>query len=327
MTSILVTGGAGYIGSHTCKILALHGYTPVVLDNLVHGHEWAVNWGPLVVGDLSSREVLDRVFKVHNPSAVIHLAAFAYVGESVIDPSKYYTNNVICALNLLDAMRRHACEKIVFSSTCAVYGTPECLPLSESHPCGPINPYGRSKRFIEQIMADYGKAYGLRHASLRYFNAAGADPEGQLGEDHDPETHLIPLALKASLPGAMPLTVFGTDWDTPDGTCIRDYIHVVDLAEAHLAALHYLDTHPCCTFNLGNGNGHSVKKIIDTVEKVTGRPVNWETGPRRAGDPSRLVADAFLAKQKLGWTPCYQDITDIIGHAWQWMAKHKRTAT
>lgn len=322
---VLVTGGAGYIGSQTCKALHEAGFVPVTYDSLVYGHKWAVQWGPFIKADLSDRDALRRCFAEFEPEAVIHFAAFAYVGESVTDPSKYYNNNVACTLNLLDVMREHGCEKIVFSSTCAVYGTPEALPLTESHPCRPINPYGRSKRFIEEIMADYGVAYGLRHVALRYFNAAGADPEGAVGEDHDPETHLIPLALRASLPASVPLTVFGTDWDTSDGTCVRDYIHVADLAEAHLAALRYLETNPHGIFNLGNGNGHSVKDIIDAIETVTGRQVNWQPGPRRAGDPARLVADASLARRELGWIPRHPDMTDIISHAWEWMKKHEES--
>lgn len=320
---ILVTGGAGYIGSHTCKALREAGYDPVAYDNLMYGHEWAVQWGPLIQGDLADKDALSRCFAEYAPEAVIHFAAFAYVGESVDNPSKYYANNVACTLNLLDVMREHECKKIVFSSTCAVYGAPESLPLAESHPCNPISPYGRSKQFVEQILADYGAAYGLRHSALRYFNAAGADPSGDVGEVHDPETHLIPLALRACLPDASPLKIFGMDWDTPDGTCVRDYIHVSDLAEAHLVALRYLETHRSGTFNLGNGDGHSVMDIIDAIEEVTGRQVNHIEGPRRAGDPARLVADASLARQHLGWIPQYPDMTDIIRHAWEWMKQHE----
>lgn len=320
---VLVTGGAGYIGSHTCKALKGAGYTPVTYDSLVYGHEWAVKWGPFIHADLADRDSLRRCFDEYAPEAVIHFAAFAYVGESVTDPSKYYQNNVACTLNLLDAMRERGCEKIVFSSTCAVYGTPKTLPLTEAHPCAPINPYGRSKRFIEQIMADYGKAYGLRHVLLRYFNAAGADPEQEVGEDHDPETHLIPLAMRACLDGASPLTVFGTDWDTQDGTCVRDYVHVSDLADAHLLALAHLNKNRRGTFNLGNGSGHSVSEIISAIEKVTGNKVNWEPGPRRHGDPSRLVADSTKAIRELGWKPRFADLEQIIGHTWDWMKKDR----
>ena len=319
--NILVTGGAGYIGSHTCKALKLAGYTPVAYDNLVYGHRWAVQWGDLVHADLADVDALDACFDKYRPKAVIHFAAFTYVGESVQDPAKYYTNNVGCTLNLLDAMRKHECGRIVFSSTCAVYGTPQFMPLTEAHPLAPINPYGHSKRFIEQILADYGAAYGIRSAVLRYFNAAGADPDGDVGESHDPESHLIPLALRACLDNEHPLTVFGSDWDTPDGTCIRDYIHVADLAAAHLAAMGYLETHPAGAFNLGSENGHSVMEIIEAIKRVTGRPVNWNPGPRRDGDPARLVADSSLAKRELGWTPRYTDLDELIAHAWQWMQK------
>ncbi|MCG8553129.1 MAG: UDP-glucose 4-epimerase GalE [Desulfobacterales bacterium] len=321
--NILVTGGAGYIGSHTCKALHSAGYIPVTFDNLVSGHKWAVQWGPLVRADLKDRDALGLCFEQFKPEGVIHFAAFAYVGESVTDPAKYYANNVANTIGLLEAMRTYGCRRIVFSSTCAVYGIPKVLPLTESHPSAPINPYGHSKCFIEQILTDYGTAYGLRHVALRYFNAAGADPDGDLGEDHDPETHLIPLALRACRHGTRPLTVFGTDWDTPDGTCIRDYIHVTDLAAAHLLAMGYLETNKDGRFNLGNGNGYSVLDIINAIREVTGQEIRWQAGSRRAGDPSRLVADAGLAKRELGWSPCYPDMTDIICHAWQWMAKHE----
>jgi len=321
--NILVTGGAGYIGSHTCKALHAAGYIPVTLDNLVSGHKWAVQWGPFVRADLKDRETLRQCFEQFMPEAVIHFAAFAYVGESVSDPARYYDNNVANTLSLLEVMRTQGCKKIVFSSTCAVYGIPNVLPLTEYHPCGPINPYGHSKHFIEQVLTDYGTAYGLRHVALRYFNAAGADPNGDLGEAHDPETHLIPLALKTCQPGTRPLTVFGIDWNTPDGTCIRDYIHVTDLAAAHLSAMGYLETNKNGRFNLGNGNGYSVLEIINAIGEVTGQKVRWQAGPRRAGDPSRLVADAGLAKREIGWNPRYPDLTDIIRHAWQWMAKYE----
>jgi len=321
--TILVTGGAGYIGSHTCKALHEAGYTPVTLDNLVYGHEWAVKWGPFVKADLCDQRALNHCFKKYQPVAIIHFASFAYVGESVTDPSKYYNNNVACSLNLLNAMHKHSCNKIVFSSTCAVYGTPKKLPLTEKHPCAPINPYGHSKLMIEQIMADYGKAYGLQHVALRYFNAAGADPNTEIGEDHDPETHLIPLALKASLPGREPLTVFGADWDTRDGTCVRDYVHVCDLADAHLLALKYLEDNPCGTFNLGNGNGHSIMDIITSIENETGNKVNWIPGARRKGDPARLIADSTKAVTNLGWKPKYTDLDQIMSHAWKWMKANR----
>lgn len=317
--TILVTGGAGYIGSHTCKVLAGEGFLPVAYDNLVYGHEEAVRWGPLERGDLFDGERLTAVLRRYRPSAVIHFAAYAYVGESVADPCKYYRNNVAGTLSLLQAMRAVELKRIVFSSTCAIYGHPSAVPILEDHVQLPVNPYGRSKLMIEQILRDFGNAYGLRSVALRYFNAAGADPEGEIGEDHDPETHLVPLVLRAARDPSSPVTVFGTNYSTPDGTCIRDYVHVVDLAVAHALALKRLDgSHDFAAFNLGTGCGHSVREVIETVKRVTGLDVPFVEGARRPGDPPVLVADAKLVRDALGWHPKWTDIGDIIRTAWDW---------
>ncbi|WP_419786439.1 UDP-glucose 4-epimerase GalE [Pseudodesulfovibrio sp.] len=317
--TILVSGGAGYIGSHTCKALAARGYTPVVYDNLVYGHEWAVKWGPLVKGDIADREALDAAFETYKPDGVIHFAAFCFVGESVQDPGKYYRNNVSGTLTLLEAMRDHGVKPIVFSSTCAVYGMPQHMPMNEEHPQWPINPYGWSKFMIERVLEDFGRAYGTRHCALRYFNAAGADPEGEIGEAHDPETHLIPLVLEAARDPKRTISIFGTDYDTPDGTCIRDYIHVNDLADAHIRALQYLEDNNSAAINLGTGTGNSVKEIIDAARNVTGLPIEPVIGSRRPGDPPRLVADRTYAGKLLGWNPQYLDIRETLAHAWNWM--------
>jgi len=317
--NILVTGGAGYIGSHTCKALSRRGLTPVVLDNLVYGHPWAVQWGPLVRGDIADRGLLDQLFETYRPAAVLHFAAFAYVGESVTDPGKYWRNNAAGTLTLLEAMRDHGCRRLVFSSTCATYGLPRQVPMSEEHPQWPVNPYGWSKLAVERMIADFGAAHGLGAVILRYFNAAGADPETRLGEEHDPETHLIPLVLRAAQDPAHPVTVFGGDYDTPDGTCIRDYIHVSDLARAHLAALDRLDRKGSAAFNLGTGQGHSVREVIRTAEQVTGREIRPLAGERRPGDPPRLVASGDLARRELDFEPEYPGLAEIIGHAWNWM--------
>ena len=319
--NILVTGGAGYIGSHTCKALAAKGYTPIALDNLVYGHEWAVKWGPLVKGDINDRAVLDAVFSKYEPAGVIHFAAYAYVGESVTDPAKYYRNNVAGTLTLLEAMRDSGCKPIVFSSTCAVYGLPKSMPMAEDHPQWPVSPYGWSKFMIERVLEDFGRAYGIRHCALRYFNAAGADPDGEIGEAHDSESHLIPLVLEAARTPDKPITVFGTDYDTPDGTCIRDYIHVNDLADAHIRALDYLADHPSAAINLGTGTGNSVQEIIEAARKVTGAAIEPKLGTRREGDPPRLVANRTMAGELLGWEPKYTDIIETLQHAWNWMKK------
>ena len=316
---VLVTGGAGYIGSHSCKALARAGYLPVAFDNLVHGHRWAVRWGPLEVGDIADRARLDAVIEQYRPVAVMHFAAFSYVGESVSDPGKYYRNNVAGTLTLLEAMRDHGIDRLIFSSTCATYGVPLEIPITEAHPQAPINPYGASKWMIERMLADFGAAHGLRSVALRYFNAAGADPEAEIGEDHDPETHLIPLVLDAAAGRRPHITVFGEDYETPDGTCIRDYIHVTDLADAHVLALRALDAgEPGAAYNLGNGLGFSVQEVIDHAREVTGLKVPVVAGARRPGDPPRLVGDARRATTELGWQPRYADLDRIIETAWQW---------
>jgi UDP-arabinose 4-epimerase len=323
--TILVTGGAGYIGSHTCKALKKAGYTPVTLDNMVYGHDWAVKWGPLVKGDILNAADLDGVFAQYKPSGVLHFAAFAYVGESVQNPAKYYHNNVTGTLSLLDAMRRHGCGHIVFSSTCATYGVPQSLPIPEDHPQHPINPYGWSKLMIEQILRDYEHAYGVTHAALRYFNAAGADPDGEIGEDHDPETHLIPLVIHAALGLRKHIEIFGTDYDTPDGTAVRDYIHVTDLADAHVSAIsRLLDKGGSMMLNLGTGVGNTVRQVIEAVERVSGRKVPVKEGPRRAGDPPALYANAGGAGRLLGWTPRLSNIDATVETAWRWHAKRGR---
>ena len=319
--SILIVGGAGYIGSHTAKRLAQAGLEPVVFDNLVYGHKWAVKWGPLIEGDLADRAHIRRVLDEHRVTAVVHFAAYAYVGESVTDPRKYYRNNVAGTLNLLDAMVDAKVRDIVFSSTCATYGDPVRVPIDEKHPQSPVNPYGETKLAIERALHWYQGAYPLRFAALRYFNAAGADPDGEVGEDHDPETHLIPLALEAAL-GGKALQIFGTDYPTPDGTAVRDYIHVQDLADAHVAALAKLRAGaPKLFVNLGTGRGHSVREVIAAVEKVSGRKVPARETDRRAGDPPALVADPQLAAAVLDWKARIPDIETIVDHAWRWRLK------
>jgi UDP-arabinose 4-epimerase len=321
-STVLVTGGAGFVGSHACKALSRHGFTPVVYDNLSHGHEDAVRWGPLERGDLLDRTRLGEVIAAHNPAAIMHFAAFIAVGESVTDPGKYYRNNVAGSLSLMEATRDHGIKAFVFSSTAAVYGLPEVVPIPEGAPKLPINPYGHSKWMVECMLRDFGEAHGLKSMALRYFNAAGADPDGETGERHDPETHLIPLALDAAAGDGKPLTVFGEDYDTPDGTCIRDYIHVADLAEAHVAALQaLLDGAGSNAYNLGTGNGFTVRQVIDAVEKVTCRAVPHSIGPRRAGDPASLVADPSAATRDLGWRPLVSDLESIVATAWAWHQK------
>lgn len=316
--NVLVVGGAGYIGSHTVRALEQCGHTCVVLDNLTYGHAEALAGSTTFVrGDILSKDDLEAVFSSHNIDAVIHFAAFAYVGESVAEPSKYYKNNVSGTMNLLDAMLNASVKKIVFSSTCATYGEPQYTPIDEKHPQEPINPYGRSKLMVEQIFSDYEKAYGLRHISLRYFNAAGASLDGLIGESHEPETHLIPLVLKAIKGERECVKVFGQDYDTPDGTCQRDYIHVEDLAEAHMLALGKLDTYTGC-INLGTGVPTSVKEIVKSAEEVTGLSCPVQPAPRRPGDPARLYAANALAEEILGWTPKHTSIETILRTAWQW---------
>jgi UDP-arabinose 4-epimerase len=293
---------------------------PISYDNLVYGHKWAVKWGPLEAGDIADRRRLEDVFELYSPVAVIHFAAFAYVGESVVDPGKYYRNNVAGTLTLLETMRNKGVDKLVFSSTCATYGLPQDIPIREDHPRKPINPYGAGKLMVEQMLADFEVAHGLRSISLRYFNAAGADPDSEIGEDHDPETHLVPLVLEAAAGRRPHITVYGDDYDTPDGTCIRDYIHVTDLAQAHVLALRALEKGRNSTaYNLGNGKGFSVREVIEIAAKVTGRAIPSIVGPRRPGDPPRLIADAARAIQELQWQPCYNGLPAIIETAWKWL--------
>ena len=319
MNTVLVTGGAGYIGSHTCKALAVAGYTPVVYDNLVHGHEWAVRWGQFEHGDILDRARLDEVIAKYRPEAVIHFAAFAYVGESVTEPGKYYRNNVGGSLILLEAMKHHDIPRIVFSSSCAVYGVPDQVPITEAAPRRPINPYGMSKMIVERMLADFERAHGLKWIALRYFNAAGCDPDGEIGEDHRPETHIIPLALEAAANGRNRLTVFGDDYDTPDGTCIRDYVHVSDLADAHVRALRALENGMAPrAFNLGIGKGFSVLETIHAVKEVTGLDVPFDVGPRREGDPAVLVGNPEAAGHLLEWKPAFTELADIVKTAWDW---------
>ncbi|MBV8492224.1 MAG: UDP-glucose 4-epimerase GalE [Alphaproteobacteria bacterium] len=317
--SILVTGGAGYVGSHACKALARAGYRPVVYDNLSRGHREAVRWGPLVEGDLNDMAQLVAALEIHQVTAIMHFAAFAYVGESVEQPETYYRNNVGGTLALLAAMRKASIGTIVFSSTCAVYGTPDRLPIGEATEKSPLNPYGETKLAIERALRWYGAAYGIRYAALRYFNAAGADPESQIGEDHEPETHLIPRVLRAALGTGDPVEVYGTDYPTPDGTAIRDYIHVTDLAHAHVRALGYLAAGgESAALNLGTGQGCSVRQVIAAVERISGRPVPFREAPRRPGDPPELVADPALARARLGWQPQHSDLDTIIRTALAW---------
>jgi UDP-glucose 4-epimerase len=320
--TILVTGGAGYIGTHAVLALKQAGYDVLVLDNLVYGHRELVTdvlKVNLIEGDLSDRALLDQVFSTHNIQAVMHFAAYAYVGESVTDPAKYYRNNVMATLTLLEAMLAAGVKRLVFSSTCASYGNPQILPIPEAHPQQPINPYGRSKLMVETILSDFDHAYDFRSVRFRYFNAAGADPSGRLGEDHDPETHLIPLVLQTALGKRSHISVFGSDYDTPDGTCIRDYIHVTDLAEAHVLGLDYLlKGGQTEVFNLGNGNGFSVQEVITAAEKVTGQPIPVVRSDRRPGDPASLIGSAAKAREILNWQPKYAELEVILAHAWQW---------
>jgi UDP-glucose-4-epimerase GalE len=317
--AVLVVGGAGYVGSHACKVLAASGYQPVVFDNLSTGHRDFVRWGPLVEGDIRDSAAVAEALRRHRCSAVVHFAACAYVGESVTDPAKYYGNNVAGTLSLLEGMRAAGCDALVFSSTCAVYGQPGAVPLSEETRPEPINPYGASKLMVERVLADYRAAYGLRSVALRYFNACGADPDGGIGELRDPETHLIPRAMMA-LQGHIPdFAVLGTDYETPDGTAIRDYIHVLDLAEAHVAAAGLvLGGAPGGIFNLGTGRGYSVREVLRAIEDEAGRRLPAISGARRPGDPAELVADPSRARAVLGFQPRHSDLETIIRTAWRW---------
>ncbi len=319
--TILVVGGAGYIGSHAVLALQQAGYEALVLDNLVYGHRELIDrlGAELIEGDMNDRAMLDQLFASREIAAVMHFAAYAYVGESVTEPIKYYRNNVVATLTLLEAMLAANVKRFVFSSTCATYGTPKTVPIPEDHPQSPINPYGATKLMVERILADFDTAYGLKSVCFRYFNAAGADPEGRLGEDHNPETHLIPLVLQTALGLREAISVFGTDYPTPDGTCIRDYIHVSDLATAHIQGVEYLlKGGESGAFNLGNGSGFSVKQVIETAQNITGRQIQVIERERRAGDPAALIGTSERARSILGWQPQYPELTQIISHAWNW---------
>jgi len=321
---VLVAGGAGYIGSHTVRALQRRGTPVVVLDDLSTGHPEAIT-APLEQVSLADREALSAVFARHRPSAVVHFAARCYVGESVADPAGYYEHNVICTWNLLQAMREADCESIVFSSSCATYGDPVEVPLTESHPQDPISPYGRTKLHMEHMIEDFGNAYGLRWAALRYFNAAGADPAGDLGEDHDPETHIIPLTLQVAQGKREEILIFGEDYDTPDGTCVRDYVHVEDLARAHLAALdRLLDGATGIACNLGTGRGWSVREVIELAREITGHPIPSRVTPRREGDPPQLVSGGTRARDLLDWVPERPHLRTIIEDAWRFHDSHPR---
>jgi len=319
---ILVTGGAGYVGSHAARLLAQAGHEVWIYDNLCYGHRAAAQSGTLVVGELSDRDKLTTLMKEASIEAVMHFAAFAFVGESVEDPAKYYENNVVGSLHLLESMRAAGVWRIVFSSTTATYGIPETIPISESEVQAPINPYGFSKLVVEHALADYALAYGFGYAALRYFNASGASPAGDLGEDHTPETHLIPLVLQVALGQREHITIFGEDYPTPDGTCIRDYIHVDDLGSAHVKALELLQPGQGLKLNLGTGHGASVREVIEACRKATGHAIPTVSGPRRAGDPPELVADSSLAQRTLDWQPRYRDIQQIVDTAWGWHRDH-----
>jgi len=319
---ILVTGGAGYIGSHTVRALLAREHDVWVYDSLVHGHRAAVPADRLIVGDLRDADALDHALLIHRIEAVVHFAAYCYVGESVTDPGKYYQNNVANTLTLFERMRRHAVNRLVFSSTCATYGTPKTIPITEDTPQRPINPYGRTKLIVEFAMADYATAYGWGCTALRYFNAAGAAPDGLIGEDHEPETHLIPLVIQAAMKKRPHVAIFGTDYPTADGTCIRDYIHVDDLALAHALALERTTPGAFQAFNLGTGRGYSVREVIRTVEAVSGLPVPAREEPRRAGDPAELVAAPGKAARDLGWKPKYIELEQIVQTAWNWHRTH-----
>lgn len=321
--TILVTGGAGYIGSHMVRLLAREGLQPVVVDDLRGGRRQAVGDAPLHVGDLGERDFIDSVIGRTRPRAVMHFAGSIQVGESVRDPALYYRNNLVATQVLLEAMHRHAVPRLVFSSTAAIFGDPVRTPIDEDHPKAPINPYGRSKWMVEQMLEDHDAAYGLHSVCLRYFNAAGADPDGAAGECHEPETHLVPLVLQVASGRRQHIAVYGDDYDTPDGTCVRDYIHVADLCQAHLLALRQLlGGRGSARYNLGNGQGFSVREVIQAARRVTGHPIPEVVQARRPGDPPRLVADASHAREELGWRPRFTGLDTIIAHAWQWEQRH-----
>ena len=324
MSTILVTGGAGYIGSHVVKELLHQNHKPIIFDNLQTGHRKAIENALFIEGDLSDQEKLAKVFQANSVDTVMHFAADCLVGESVQDPLKYFNNNVNNSLQLIEIIVQYYVKRIVFSSSAAVYGEPEEIPISEEHPCAPTNPYGETKWIFEKVLQAFREAGRLNFISLRYFNAAGADPEGELGEDHSRETHLIPLVIKAAL-DTTSVPIFGTDYETPDGTCIRDYIHVTDLAQAHILALRKLDQGEISgIYNLGNGNGYSVRQVIETVRKVTGRNIATVDSPRRPGDPARLVASSQKIRRELGWVPRYPDLETIVKTAYDWYGKHPK---
>ena len=322
MKHIFVTGGAGYVGSHACKALASAGYLPITFDNLVTGHQEAVLWGPFVLGDMLDKGALDNAVTEWKPAAIMHFAASAYVGQSVIDPGKYYRNNVVGSLNLLEVMRDRAISKLVFSSTCATYGIPLLIPISEDHSQNPISPYGASKLMVERMLSDFTVAHSIQTISLRYFNAAGADVDAEIGEDHQPETHLIPLVLDAAVGAKEAITILGDDYDTVDGTCVRDYVHVADLAEAHLLSLRALESGRTSTvYNVGNGRGYSVLEVINSARKITGREIRVCVGSRRMGDPAVLVGDSARIRRELGWHPTRSELDFILETAWRWHRK------
>jgi len=323
MKKVIVTGGAGFVGAHTAKILAARGFEPIVFDSLENGFQKNVKWGPFFKGNLLDPESLKECFSKYQPAAVFHFAAYALVGESVENPERYTNNNVTGTLNLLHAMKDAGCSKIVFSSSCAVYGYPLNIPISEEESLKPVNPYGKSKMMAEQLLKDFDESHRIHSVSLRYFNASGCDPDGEIGEEHQPESHLIPLALKSVFGGTAPFIINGDDYDTPDGTCIRDYVHVTDLANAHVLALSYLEGNgPTECFNLGSGIGFSVKEVIHAVEEVTGKEIPFKIGERRKGDPPRLIAQSDKAKKQLNWIPEFKDLKKQIEHVWMWMQKH-----
>ena len=319
--NVLATGGAGYVGSHCVKLLQEAGHRPIVLDNMAEGHEEAVSGCEVIKEDLRNTDAVRRALRDHDIDGVMHFAASAYVGESVENPEKYYYNNVVNTLGLLHAMRHEGVSRLVFSGSCAVYGEPEDLPITEDFPFKPVSPYGRTKAAVEWILEDYAEAYDLKYASLRYFNAAGAAPDGSIGEDHDPETHLIPLVIEAALGQRDKISIFGTDYRTEDGTCVRDYIHVMDLASAHRMALEALDENPVMTYNLSTGVGHSIREIIAAVEEVSGRKVPSEEAARRPGDPPALVGNPGKIQAEIGWEPRYS-LREIVETAWKWHSEN-----
>lgn len=318
MTTVLVAGGAGYVGSHACKALAKEGFTPIVFDNLSTGHDWAAKWGPLEIGSIHDDSRLDQVFEKYQPTAVMHFAAHAYVGESMVEPEKYYKLNISGTLNLLSAMHRASCNKLIFSSSCTVYGD-AVSPISEMFAIKPINPYGVTKALVEQALADFNRAYGLNFIAFRYFNAAGADPDCEIGEEHNPETHLIPLVILSALGQREGISVFGTDYPTPDGSCIRDYIHVSDLAQAHVLGLKSLMSGGKSDFyNLANGRGYSVFEVIECIKRVSGKDIPMTYAPRRPGDPAALIANSEKARSELHWKPAYESLEEIVETALRW---------